>query len=567
MLIIAFVASLRAANPSISYLLISTMRQIFPAFLPKRFQRGRSALAVAALVAVVVAAGGGGAWWWKSRAAGDANAALGASAAGASAPAGPASGAAGGGRRFGGVGRPQPVSVVGVRQQDMRVLVNAIGNVASLNTAVVRARVDGELRAIRFKEGQQVKAGQLLVEIDPRSFEVLVAQAQAALARDQAQLRNAQLDLERYKELLAKDSIARQQVDTQESTVAQLKASVQADQATLDSAKLQLSYTKVTAPISGRLGLRLVDMGNVVRAGDANGLVSINQTQPIGAVFAVPEVNLVQIHRQLKAGAVLTVEAWDREQKVKLATGKIVATDNAVDASTGTIKLKASFPNADDSLFPNQFVNIRMQVDTVEGAIAVPSNAVQRGAQGTFVYVVGAEGMVAVRRVRLGVVEGDWQAVQGELAADDKVVTDGADRLREGAKVEVIAPARGPGGPGGAGRGAAAAIAGASAPAALALGDAAPHGERRRPPSDAAAREIAPSATPAKALPAPAAATGAARPDAWIDNLPPQAQDRVRGALERMGPEAAAKVHKMSPEERREFFQKMRAQREQLQQQ
>ena len=539
------------------------------------FQTGRSSLSIAALVTVVAAAGGG-AWWWKARQVPEPGAALAGASGAASGPVAgataAASGAGGAGRRFGGSNRAQPVSVQAVRQQDMRVLVNAIGNVTALNTAVARARVDGELRSVRFKEGQQVKAGALLAEIDPRSFEVALAQAQAAYNRDQALLRNAQLDLDRYKDLLAKDSIAKQQVDTQDAQVKQLQATLMADQASVDNAKLQLSYTKVTAPIGGRLGLRQLDLGNIVRSSDANGLVSINQTQPIGAVFAVPEINLPQINRQLKAGTALTVEAWDREQRVKLATGKIIATDNAVDAATGTIKLKASFANADDSLFPNQFINIRMQVDTVEAAIAVPSNAVQRGAQGTFVYVAKDDGTVSMRRVRLGVTEGDWVAVQGEVAAGEKVVTDGADRLREGAKVEVIAPQRGPGAGFGAGAGAGAGAgrreggAGAGAPAqgasAAAVG---------KPARDAAAAPSAgapPKPTESGAKPPPAAAPSAAAPaagaraDAWIDNLPPQAQDRIRAMLERIGPEAAAKVHKMSPDERREYFQKLRAQRE-----
>ena len=534
----------------------NTMRNVRRPHPMSSMQAGRSTRTLLALLAVAALAGAGG-WWWKQRAGTD-GAGIAGPAAGASAPAGSASGAPGAaGRRFGPGNRAQPVSVVAVRQQDMRVLVNAIGNVTALNTAVVRARVDGELRSIRFKEGQQVKAGQLLVEIDPRSFEVALALAQATLARDQAQLRNAQLDLERYKDLLAKDSIAKQQVDTQDAQVKQLQATVQADQANVDNAKLQLSYTKVTAPIGGRLGLKQLDLGNIARSSDANGLVSINQTQPIGAVFAVPEANLAQINRQLKAGAPLTVEAWDRELKVKLATGRIIATDNAVDPSTGTIKLKASFANADDSLFPNQFVNLRMQVDTVAGAIAVPSNAVQRGAQGTFVYVVKEDSSVTIRRVRLGVTENDWVSVQGELAAGEKVVTDGADRLREGAKVEVIAPQRGPGagfGPGGGGRrdgaggqpGGAGGGARPMAPAASPdAGAGAEPGKSQRPrqapAADAAEPRKAPATAAAGGAPSPAAA--GARPDAWIDNLPPPAQDRIRAALERMGPEAAAKVH------------------------
>lgn len=504
-------------------------------------QQGRSRLRLLLALVLVVLVAGGGYWWWQQRSAGEA---AGAAGPGAMAPGGAASAPGGAAaRRFGAMNRVQPVTVATVRRQDIRVVVNAIGNIAALNTAVVRAKVEGELKAIRFKEGQQVRAGQLLAEIDPRSYEVALAQAQGQMARDQAQLRNAQLDLERYKDLLAKDSIARQQVDTQESLVRQLQGTVQADQAQVDNARLQLSYTKVTAPISGRLGLKQADLGNVVRASDANGLVTITQTQPISVVFAVPEAHLPKITRQLKAGETLTVEAWDREQRNRLATGKVSTTDNVIDPVTGTIKLKAEFGNADGSLFPNQFANIRLQLDTLEAALSVPTAAVQRGSIGTFVYVVKEDGTVAVRRVRLGTVDGDWTSVQGELAAGDKVVTDGADRLREGAKVEVITPppARGAGAEammgGGRRRDAAAPAAGASAPGPAASGAAAG----------------APNA-------AGAAATGDA---AWIDQLPPEAAERVRRMLERLPPEQVAKIHKMTPEERRAYFQQLREQRRQ----
>ena len=395
----------------------------------RRIQGGISR-PLALLGVVVMAAAGALGWaWWSQRAPADSAGAL-------PGPAGAASGAAGavpgGGanRRFGAANRVQPVSVASVRSQDLRVVLNAIGNIAALNTAVVRTKVDGELRAIRFKEGQMVRAGQLLAEIDPRNYDIQLAQAQGQLTRDQAQLRNAELDLARYKDLLAKDSIARQQVDTQDALVRQLAGTVQTDQAAVDNAKLQLSYTKVTAPISGRLGLKLSDLGNVVHASDAAGIVSITQTQPISVVFAVPEASLAQITRKLKAGEPLVVEAWDREQKVRQATGRVSTTDNAIDPSTGTIKLKAEFANADGLLFPNQFVNIRLQVDTLAGALTVPASAVQRGAVGTFVYVVKDDGTVTVRRIRAGAAEGDLISVQGDLAVGDKVVTDGADRLR-----------------------------------------------------------------------------------------------------------------------------------------
>ena len=566
-----------------------------------RNQSGLSRTAVLALVAVLTAAGAGG-WWWSQRAANAQIAASGSAASATSGPAaaasGPAAGASGPGsangpgganaRRFGGANRVQPVSVMAARKQDVKVVLSAIGNISALNTATVRARVDGELKAIRFKEGQLVKAGALLAEIDPRTYQIALSQVQGQLAKDQSLLKNAQLDLARYKDLLAKDSIAKQQVDTQDALVGQLTATVQTDQAQVDNARLQLSYTKITAPITGRLGLKLADLGNIVRAGDATGIVTITQTQPISVVFAVPEANLAQITRKLKGTDPLTVEAWDREQRNVLATGKVSTTDNAIDAVTGTIKIKAEFANADGTLFPNQFVNIKLQVNTLEDALAVPSTAVQRGAQGTFVYVVKPDSSVTVRRVRIGTTEGDWVSIQGDLAAGDKVVTDGADRLREGAKVEVIAPLARPGGAGGfGGMSGTAGMARPSASqpnAAQAAARAASTDRSGRanpsPPADGSATAptspFTPSAAPSAAPPpgavkpvAPAAqgAPGAASAGSgWIDNLPPEAQDRARAMMGRLPPEEAARVNKMTPDERRAFFQQLRERRQQQQQ-
>jgi multidrug efflux system membrane fusion protein len=528
-------------------------RPVAPRRLP--LSAGLSSLRLVLLLALAALLIAAGAWWWTHRSSAE-------SPGGAASPAGAASAAgagAGGGasRRFGGINRVQPVTVAAVRRQDIRVTISAIGNIAALNTAVVRSRVDGELKAIRFKEGQQVRAGQLLAEIDPRTYEVALAQAQGQLARDQAQLRNAQLDLERYKDLLAKDSIAKQQVDTQDALVKQLQGTVQVDQAQVDNARLQLSYTKVTAPISGRLGLKQADLGNIVRASDAAGLVTITQTQPISVVFAVPEGNLPQITRQLKAGEAMVVEAWDREQRNRLATGKVATTDNAIDPVTGTIKLKAEFANAEGTLFPNQFANIRLQLDTLEGVLSVPGSAVQRGAIGTFVYVVKEDSTVTVRRIRLGTVDGDWVSVQGELSPGEKVVTDGADRLREGAKVEVITPppARGAGGEGGGGRRRGG---GSDAPAAAASGAASGAVAQGAPSSPKASEQASSGKPPAAAAPAAAKASAA-----WIDQLPPEAAERVRRIMERLPPDVAQKVNAMTPEERRAFFQKMREQRRQ----
>ena len=342
----------------------------------------------------------------------------------------------------GGNGKPTPVSVGEVRSMDIRQHVDALGTLQALNTAVVRAKVDGELKAVRFTEGQWVNAGQLLAEIDARPFEAQLNQAQGQLARDAAQLKNAQLDWQRYQDLLSKDAIARQQVETQAALVSQLQGTVQADQAQVESARLQLSYTKVTAPISGRLGLKQAELGSLVRASDPNGLVSITQTQPMAVVFAVPEMHVTLIMRKLKAGQALPVEAWDREQRQRLAKGRVSTTDNAIDVATGTLKLKATLDNRDGQLFPNQFAQIRLELDTLKNALVVPNQAIQRGAQGTLVYVVQADQTVQTRLVQLLAVEGEWQAVQGELKVGDVVVTDGADRLRTGSTVEVVKAAK-----------------------------------------------------------------------------------------------------------------------------
>ncbi len=402
--------------------------------------RKRWVLTGLAVLAVLAVAAGG--WWWHG------HQASAESGAGARGPAG--AGAAGG--RFGRSG-PQPVSVAAVQRRDLAVAVDAIGNITAANIAVVRAKVGGELKALYFKEGQAVKAGQVLALIDPRPFEIARDQAQATLARDQAQLENARADLARYKDLVAKDAAPRQQLDTQQALVHQLEATVLADKASLDNARLQLSYTRVTAPISGQAGLKQADLGNNISASDANGLLSIAQTEPAAVVFAVPDARLARIRQQLADRQPLSVQAWDREHKKMLAEGRVDSTDNAIDASTGTIKVKALFPNKDGALFPNQFVNVRLQLDTLHDALVVPSAAVQRGAPGTFVYVA-ADGQVALRKVTVLAADGDATAVQGELKPGEQVVTDGADRLRDGGKAEVIqAPAPGASTPGGRERG------------------------------------------------------------------------------------------------------------------
>ena len=317
----------------------------------------------------------------------------------------------------------------------MRVLISAIGTLNARATAVVRAKVSGELQKLHFKEGDEVKAGQLLADIDPRSFQATLGQVQGALQRDQAQLKNAQLDLQRYQALLAQDSIASQQVDTQAALVRQLQGTVAADQGQVDAARLQLSYTKVTAPIAGRLGLRQADLGNVVNPSDANGLVTITQVRPIDAVFSIPEAHVNTLALQLAQGTELPVELWDREQKQLLGKGRLNALDNAIDTTTGTVKAKAAFANAEGGLFANQFVNVRLQVNRLEQVLTVPATAVQNN----YVYLVQADHTVTQRKIKVGVTDGDRVSVQGELQPGDQVVTDGIDRLREGAPVTVIA--------------------------------------------------------------------------------------------------------------------------------
>jgi multidrug efflux system membrane fusion protein len=345
------------------------------------------------------------------------------------------------GRRGGGDAAargPLPVAVAAVRTEDFPLYQNALGNVAARNTVTVRPRVDGQLAKVLFREGELVKAGDLLAEIDPRPFEVQVTQANGQLARDEAQLVNARIDVERYRTLLAQDSIAKQQVDTQEALVRQYQGTVEADRGAVANAKLQLSYTKITAPIGGRLGLRQVDVGNMVHTSDANGLVVITQVQPIAVVFSIPEDRLPAVRKRLANDATLPVDAYDRDGKVKLASGKLLTIDNQIDPATGTIKLKAEFPNDDSALFPNQFVNVRMHVDTLEGALIVPTPAVQRGAPGTFVYRVNANDTVSVQPVKLGPVDGEKSVAVEGLKTGDRVVVDGTDKLRDGAAIEPV---------------------------------------------------------------------------------------------------------------------------------
>lgn len=336
--------------------------------------------------------------------------------------------------------RPMPVLVAKAEQRDVAVYQDALGTVTSRNAVVVKARVDGQLLNLYFREGQMVKAGDLLAQIDPRPFEVQLAQANGQLARDKALLENSLIDLERYKTLLAQDSISKQQTDTQEALVRQYRGALAVDQAAVDTAKLQLTYARITAPISGRVGLRQVDPGNMIHSADTNGIVTITQMQPITALFNIPEDNLPAVIQRMKAGGAVAVDAFDRGQKVKLASGSLLTADNQIDPTTGTIKLRAEFKNDEGTLFPNQFVNIKMLVDMQKAATVIPTSALQRGRNGNYVYVVVNNESVVLRPVKAGQADGDSVSILSGVAVGDVVVVDGADKLRDGAKVKPTSP-------------------------------------------------------------------------------------------------------------------------------
>lgn len=339
---------------------------------------------------------------------------------------------------FGAFAGPVPVRVATITQGDFPVYLKALGTVTALNTVNVRGRVDGELVKLPFEEGQQVKAGDLLAVIDPRPYQVALQQAEGTLAQNRAQLKNAEIDLARYRGLYAEDSIAKQTLDTQEALVNQYRGTLKSDEAAVAEAKLNLGFTQVRAPISGRLGLRQVDLGNLVTSGDTTPLVVITQTKPISVAFTLPEGQLPAVVGRFRSGQPLVVEAWDRDDKRLQAEGVLQSLDNQIDTTTGTLKLKARFANDDEILFPNQFVNIRLRADLLPKAVLIPSAAVQFGSQGTFAYVMDGEKKVKVRKLETGPDDGQHTVVKSGLQPGERVVLEGTDRLRDGSEVEVV---------------------------------------------------------------------------------------------------------------------------------
>jgi membrane fusion protein, multidrug efflux system len=377
-------------------------------------------------VLVIVALGG---WYFRSKGNTEAQGSAG----------GARGGAAGGGAWATG---PVPVVVATAQRGDLPVFYDGLGTVTAFNTVTVRSRVDGQIVKINFTEGQTVHQGDALVEIDPRPYQVQLEQAEGQLAKDQAQLRDVQVDYGRYQLLFKEGVVPKQQVDTQEAQVGQYAGAIRADQASIDSAKLQITYSHVTAPITGRVGLRLVDMGNMVHATDTNGLLVITQLQPIAVIFSLPQDQLSQVMSKLQ-GKQLTVEAYDRDDVTRVANGKLLTIDNQIDTTTGTYKLKSVFDNEKNNLFPNQFVNVHLLVDTKRDVTIAPSTAIQRGPQGTYVYLVQKDSTVKIALVSVALTSGNSVGIAKGLQPGDNVVVDGQDKLQDGSKIEAHAPAGG----------------------------------------------------------------------------------------------------------------------------
>jgi membrane fusion protein, multidrug efflux system len=341
-------------------------------------------------------------------------------------------------------GGPTPVGVATAQTGTMPVTLSGLGTVTPLAVVTVKTQINGYLMSVGFREGQHVKKGDFLAQVDPRPYQVALEQAQAQLAKDTASLKDAELDLKRYNTLVAQNSIATQTRDTQVATVGQDRAQIMLDQAAIDTQKLNLTYTHIISPVTGRVGLRQVDPGNYVQTSDANGIVIVTQLQPISVIFTLPEDNLPEVLKEWHAGATLTTSAYDRTGATQLATGKLDTIDNQIDTTTGTVKLRAIFDNPDESLFPNQFVNIKLLVNTLQNVVLIPTSAIQRGAPGTFVYLVKPGNTVGVQKVKLGPGDGQRVAILSGLQSGAEVVDDGADRLKDGAKITIAPPAGAP---------------------------------------------------------------------------------------------------------------------------
>ncbi len=412
---------------------------------PSLSQPAAGALRSALIVAVLVA--GGGTWWWLHRT----PAAPGTTeVTGKGGNPGDAAGKSGKGGKAGKGGTPSVV-VARVKRRDFLVWQDSLGTITPLANVTVRTRVDGELLKLHVKEGQSVRKDAPLADIDPRAFQVALDQAQATLGRDVALLDNARIDLQRYQDLAKLDAIPHQQLDTQLSLVHQEEATVRNDQAAVDNARLNLSYCHITAPINGQVGLRLVDPGNMVHAADANGLITVAQMQPISVLFSLPQDLLPTLRQRLASHEKVRVEAYDRTGEQRLAGGVLASSDNQIDPTTGTLKLRARFPNDDAALYPNQFVNVRILMDVRKDVPVMPASAIQRGAQGPYVYVLKADRTVAVQMIRPGPADKAEISIESGLNGDEQVVIDGADKLRDGIEVSLADRPRGKGGPGGNG--------------------------------------------------------------------------------------------------------------------